>query len=531
MYNLLRKHWTSLLGVLFVLTAFVTLFKYTIDQGWITDWMKIGVGLLIGAGLSIIGLKLAGKQKWAVTGQIVLGLGASILYATFAFSGIYYRLWDSMTVLLGMAAVTAALTYYAYRFDSRLVMNIALAGGLLSPLLMRPETDQVFTLFLYLLVMNSAFLFMSIVKGWSELRTASFIGSWLMYIVYFFQFTPDMDGMWSMPFRYALAAFLFYQIGLLVSSWMNKLYFDGLNLYLSLVNGVMFGFWALLLLNGDIHYGYPLAFIGVIYIVCGTLINRLLDKIEVASAVYWSVGFLLVLLAVNQAGSGMEIQPLVSVLVWGGVAVALALIGQYKRWILLTIFSLGIWFIVGFYWYIVTWSTPRGEWFGTYIPFLNWSAMAWFLLAGLGFYFSMRVSMPSFTQSANRVMSNVYALLSHLIVGGLLTRQIENIFTEYFVDAPSLYLNLSLTLSWGIYALILILWGAYRQQSLFRWFGASVLVLTAIKAIFMDLSGKESLYKVVVLLVLGGISFLITWINGKWAAAGKEVETEESKLP
>jgi hypothetical protein len=76
--------------------------------------------------------------------------------------------------------------------------------------------------------------------------------------------------------------------------------------------------------------------------------------------------------------------------------------------------------------------------------------------------------------------------------------------------------SLTLSVVWGIYALLLFLWGAYRRQMTFRWFGSAVLLFVAIKAIFLDLSGEQALYKVLVLLALGGISFLATWINGKW---------------
>src|SRR4029453_16336485 len=163
MKEMVNKHWTSLLGVLFVLAAFITLFKYSVDQGWITEAMKIGFGLLSGTGISIIGFKLASRLARSAIGEILIGMGACILYATFSFAGIYYRLWEPMTVLLGMSAVTVGISVYAFRFQSRLLMIMAMAGGLLSPLLMRPETDQVFALFLYLLVLNSAFLFLSIV--------------------------------------------------------------------------------------------------------------------------------------------------------------------------------------------------------------------------------------------------------------------------------------------------------------------------------------------------------------------------------
>jgi uncharacterized membrane protein len=522
MEHILKKHWTSLLGVLFILAAFVTLFKYSIEQGWITDYMKIGFGLLSGTGLCVAGLALSSRSiRWLSTTQIVIGLGSCILYSTFSFAGIYYGLWSPMTVLIGMTAVTAGVSVYAYRFDSRLLMNIALAGGLLSPLLMQPETDQVLTLFLYLLVINSAFFFLSIAKGWSELRINAFIGTWIVYGVYYVHFNPPTEGIWSLPFQYALAAFLFYLIGFLLSSWKNNRCFDGWNLYLSLSNGVLFGCWSIFILQGELHYAYILGLIGLVYMITGAIIYQLTRRIDMASSSQLLGGLLMLLLASTHLGSGMDSKPLVNVFVWGGIAGVLAIVGQLKRWVFASVTSLAVWFIVGCYWFIVTWDTPRGEWFGTYIPFLNWGAMAWVLLAIIGFYYSTKGIVSEAAKGSEKLLSNVFALLAHFIVGGLLTVQIQNIYIVYVDDAANQLLQLTLSVSWGIYALLLFLWGAYRRQVLFRWFGSVVLLIVACKAIFMDLSGEEMLFKVLVLLILGGFSFLITWINGRWKEVPK----------
>ncbi|CAM4509836.1 hypothetical protein FHS16_003057 [Paenibacillus endophyticus] len=529
MKETMSKHWTSLLGALFVMTAFITLFKYSLDQGWITEAMKIGFGLLSGAGIGVIGLKLAVRRPSSLIGEIMIGLSACILYATFAFAGIFYRLWEPMTVMLGMSAVTALISAYAYKYSSRLLINIAMAGALLSPLLMRPETDQVFALFLYMLVINVAFFFLSIVRGWHELRVVSFIGTWLMYIVYFIHYTPSTEGLWSMPIRYALAAFLFYTVGLMMSSWLNKLSFDGIDLYLNAANGILFTFWALLILNHEVSYGYILTFIGIVYLLGSYVIYIATEKITPAAASFFLVGLLLVLISVSSIGGGYDSKPLVTVLLWGFIAAAAAVIGRIKGWLMLSLASIMAWFIVGCYWYIVTWDTPRGEWFGMYVPFLNWGAIAWILLAALGFYFSRTLVIPHLPEKANRILGHVYALLAHLIVGGLLTRQIENIFTEYMPGSHAVYLALALSVSWGCYSLLLILWGAYYREVLFKWFGSFILVLVAIKAIFMDLSGQEALYKVGVLLTLGAISFVITWINGKWRVQSDEKPSEDKQ--
>lgn len=529
----IRKHWTSLLGALFILSAVVTLFKYTVEQGWITDTMKIGFGLLCGAGFGVVGLETSLKNKFRTASQIAIGLGACVLYATFSFAGVYYGLWSPMTVLIGMAAVTAGVSAYAYRFGSRLAMNIALAGGLLSPLMMQPETDQVFTLFVYVLVLNAAFFAISISKRWSELRVHAFAGTWIIYAAYFVHYDPSVEGLWSMPIRYAVAAFAFYLIGLLVASWQSNRCFDGATMYMSLSNGILFGCWAAYIWQGDIHYSVVLAGLGALYAGTGAVVLRVAGRVDAMSGTHVLIGSLLLLIASAHLGSGKAAKPLVNALMWGGIAGTLAVVAHAKKAFSVAVASVAIWFAVGCYWFAVTWDAPRGEWFGTYIPFLNWGATAWILLAATGFFYAAKgviVKLPARTEQS---LSVVFALLAHAIVGGLLTVQIRNVFLVYYESYSNQMLQLSLSVSWGVYALLLVLWGAYRRQSVFRRFGSTVLVLVAIKAIFMDLEGEEALYKALVLLVLGGISFLITWVNAKWNPARREhaeetVEIEQS---
>ncbi len=508
----LRTHWTSLLGALFVITAFITLFQFSVEKGWITNALKIGFGLLSGIGLGIAGLKLSTRDLWRLTGEIVLGIGACVLYATIAYAGITDGIWSPMTVLLGMSSVTIAMSWYAFRNHSRMLMILAVSGGLLAPLLMRPESDHVLALFLYLLVMNVAFIFLSMAKDWIELRITSFAGSWILYIVYFIHFSPFEKKLWNMPIRYAIAAFLFYMIALVVASRRNTKSFDGLNVYLNIANGILFGFWAFLIWREDVQFGYVLGLMGIVYLLgCFAIYWRnAYNRTTVRS--YGLGGSILLIMALNSIAEGV----LMSVLVWISITILLVVAGHLLRWQVPAIISVALWFNIVCYWYAITWTTPRGEWFGIYIPFLNWGAVTWILLAGLGFYYAKTFQFPGMSYGNNHVISRIFALIAHLIVGGLLTRQIENIFTEHLPEAPAMYMHLTITLVWGCYALILVLWGTRRQDRLFRGFGYGVLVITAIKAIFLDLSGQEALYKVAILFILAGISFFITWINGKW---------------
>jgi hypothetical protein len=333
-----------------------------------------------------------------------------------------------------------------------------------------------------------------------------------------------------MPIRYAVAAYLFYTFALLFASWKSKMSFDGVDLYLNVLNGLLFGVWAQFIWQGEVSYGYIIASMGAIYAGSGFVAYRLGKSMSVPAVTFMLAGALLMLMSLNGLGDGV----LFNVLMWIGYIALLTGIGHFKRWYAAVLIASIAWLYLGVYWYAVTWSTPRGEWFGVYLPFLNWGAMAWIALAALGFYYSRALRLPGASDGMTKAMSRVFALLSHLIVGGLMTRQIQNIFTEYVPNAPGVYEDLTLSLVWGCYALLLILWGAYYRERTFRWFGSVLLVLVAVKAIFMDLDVHDALYKAAMLLVLGAISFAITWINGKWKAEGADItaaDQSDSKAP
>ncbi|CAG7657339.1 DUF2339 domain-containing protein [Paenibacillus allorhizosphaerae] len=521
MNEFLRKSWISVLGALFILCAFAYLFKYTLMQGWMTDTIKIGLGLAVGAGCAIGGLKLLGKQRMA--GEIAAGLGTAILYTTFSYSGIYFALWDSMTVFLCMLALTIGMIVLSYKLRLRLVMNMALLGGLMSPMILRPETDQVFTLFLYLLVLNCTYFTVSIRVAWTELKLICFAGTWLLYWIYFIQMNPLIDRVWSLPFRYALAAYVFYMLAFFFSSWKNNLKFDGLNLYLGFVNAVLFGLWAVILLEGQASFAYPLMLMGVVYVALAFAVGRLTVSISgpVMSKLFG--GILLILVASTQFGKGLAVKPLLNVYFWLAVSIILLAVGAWKRWELLRGAAMIIWIVVGIYWFYTTWDTPWGIWFGVYIPFLNWAALAWELLAAVGFYISLAGKFGQLRESDNRSMACVFSVLSHLVVGGLLTVQAENMIT-YYELGRIMDLNLTLSVAWGLYALLLFLWGAYSRQTMYRAFGSFVLVGVAVKTLLFDLYGSETIYKVIVLFLLGIITFGIAYINGKWAAKNPQTE-------
>ncbi|KEO80845.1 DUF2339 domain-containing protein [Tumebacillus flagellatus] len=521
MIQFFKRNWITLLGALFLILAFSYLFKYAVDQGWISDGPKIAAGLLVGVAVVLFGVrKLLGRN--VILGQVVTGLGVALLYTTCSFAGVYFDLWSSMTVFLSMLIITVGVTALAYRSNLRILMHISLLGGLVSPLVLQPENDQVFSLFLYLLVINAAFFFLSIKKNWFELRAEAFVGTWLLYLVYYVHFDPTT---WTLPFLYAASAFVFYIIGFLYSSWQQNRHFEGLNLYLGFANGVLFTLWALLLTDGVVSYTVPLAGMGVIYLLAALIVYMGNRTATLALYSKLIAGILLLLVSASEFGRGWEFKPLLSVYFWALVSAAVMITGQRRSRDLYKWIASCVWVCISLYWFFTTWDAPLGLWFNTFIPFLNTSGVAWILLAVLGFYYSVKVQFQAGKADAESI-STFFAVSSHIMVGGLLTFQIRNLWRYYDLNHSNLYLSLSI--SWGVYALLLFLWGAYSKQAAFRWFGSIVLGLVALKTIFIDLSGSDTIYKVLVLFLLGAITLAIAYINNKWKSHPKDQDSQQS---
>jgi hypothetical protein len=99
-----KKHWTTLLGFSLFLIAFVLMLREAWDSAWLTPAVKILFGIVIAGVMIVAGvqwmiraLRNAHAPKYQrMTGEIICGFGVSLLFATYAFAGVYYAIWKSV---------------------------------------------------------------------------------------------------------------------------------------------------------------------------------------------------------------------------------------------------------------------------------------------------------------------------------------------------------------------------------------------------------------------------------------------------
>ncbi len=525
MKEFIQKHWVSALGLGLIFTGFLYFLNLAMDRGWLPLELRIALSVTAGFSAIYFGFKNYEFGK-KLMGEVLSGMGTSILYATIGYLSFSEAIhWSTGALLVSMAALSILVGVIAVKKDMRVLFQISLIGGMITPFFIEAVDTMDQPLFLYMLMLNLSALIISVQKNWGEMKVIAFIGSLGLYAVYYSLFDPVQ---WTKPFFYVSSLFVVYTVGLLVSSFKQNKSFEGVDLYLGVINSVNFVFWSIIIFKEfSLPHAIPLLIVGVIFLGIATFIYLSTGKkMSLGLGTYSIIGLLVMAIAGQDLGliyneGGMN--HVISASVWLFIIGLVYFAGRSVKAIRLIYGSILAFFVLIIYWYSVAWSVEWVEMFGIrYIPFLNAGALIWMGMTFLGLSysrFSEKNPLPGVSKSDNALVTNVLALVSHLLIGGLLTIQILNLWEAY--DLTFISKGLSLSLCWFIYSLILFLWGAKSRQKLFSILGGFVLLFSTCKVFLFDLSGDSSLQKVLFLMTLGAVTLLIAKVRNKALSSAK----------
>ena len=132
------EFWLNKVGVGLLLLGVAFLFKYSVDQGWLTPPLRVGFGLLIGAVLLERGLRFAETRPQF--SQVLLGGGIGAFYIT-GFAA--YQLLHVVPYVAAfgfMIAVTGLAFGLALRQNTPTLSLIGTIGGFATPFILIRST-------------------------------------------------------------------------------------------------------------------------------------------------------------------------------------------------------------------------------------------------------------------------------------------------------------------------------------------------------------------------------------------------------
>lgn len=178
------EFWLNRFGIGLLLLGVAFLFKYALDQGWLTEYLLVGIGFLIGVGLLGLGWRLRPQRR--AFSQILAGGGLATFYIT-SFAAFQVLEIFSYPVAFGiMLAVTVAAFWLSLGEQQAVFSVLGATGGLATPFLLYRDSGGVIGLTVYTLLILAGSLAVYRKQAWQSLYgTTFFLGSLVFLIAIF----------------------------------------------------------------------------------------------------------------------------------------------------------------------------------------------------------------------------------------------------------------------------------------------------------------------------------------------------------
>ncbi len=178
--------WLNKIGIGLLLFGAAFLFKFSVDQNWITPSVRVGIGLGLGALLVLLGLKVYADRR--AFSQVLLGGGIGVFYITGYAAFQLYDLVPYAAAFAFMVSVTLLAMLLSLRQDGSALALIGTAGGLGTPFILYSGAESVGGLVLYTSLILAGACGIYAYRGWTSLLLTAFAGTWTVFLMGF----PDL---------------------------------------------------------------------------------------------------------------------------------------------------------------------------------------------------------------------------------------------------------------------------------------------------------------------------------------------------
>ena len=501
--------WLNRIGTTLLLVGMGFLFKYSIDQNWITPWVRIVFGLGLGVGLISLGIHF---QKSGTTSNpfIFTGGMAAIYIAGFAAFGLYHLIPQNLALAYMTGATLLAFTL-AVRQKNAALSLVAVLGGLGTPFLLLTGSGNIPGGILYTCLVLSAAMTVFYFRPWSSLLWSSWAGGWIVLgkiISHIHESHPESFlHSWSAQAGLLFLCALYWTVPLLQKGddWLATSKTDDADatsqvfanladdcnnssaLMVVLSPIFMFAFSRSIWILSDAQWGVYLSGGALIFFLTSGFQWQIKARREMV-ALHASVATLLLTLALYYLLDGNRL-----FLAYAMEAAALKAISHKIRQpavgaaASMLFAGVGLWFVARQF------ENAQTN------PVFNAHAAVDLAVILLATFSATRTRHPG--------LSPAYALFAYLGLLAWLLRELDPV-----ANGTGL-----VSISWGVLGSLLIWTGIRRNQSTLFKTGFATTVLMAFKLLAVDLAHLDVIWRILIFLSFGATLLLINyWMKGQW---------------
>ncbi|MFQ5696335.1 MAG: DUF2339 domain-containing protein, partial [Terriglobia bacterium] len=506
--------WLNRVGIVALLLAVSFFLKYAFENDWVGPGGRVALGFLAGTGLLVYSQWLLRRGYPYFSGGMA-GLGAGVLYLSLYAAWNFYHLIPQPLAFAGMVVVTGAMISMALGRDSQQLALLALAGGLLTPMLLDTGEDAQVPLFTYLAVLNAGLLVPARLRNWRHLELMAFAGT----MIYYWAWVDAYYQVSKLGRTAGFATLFFAEFAALPVIQSRRLgTITQEHTVLVLGNAALFLFALQHLLYRDHRWALTWAVLALAAAHLGAA--RLLppskpDRPSLPRLLFAGLALTLATLVIpiRLEGQWITIAWAVEgvVLVWTGLKVGL----RALRWAGLLLFAVAAGRLLFF-------QIPARR-FLLNPRFLTFSAA----VASFAAAFLISRRRHQMLSKAERLAYDFVGLGANVFFLMALSMEVWDLFGRMRPDLGAetrLTQQLALSLLWTLYAAALIAWGAQRKSPALRWQGLALFGFVVGKVFLYDLSFLERIYRIASFAVLGLLLVVVSFFYQKRGAGGHAEE-------
>ena len=504
MYALNSDEWLNRIGLILLFIGTGLSLNYFFTEDWFTANLRVMSGSFVGLLLLAMGLHF--HKDRSSFGQILLSGGVATFYLTAFGAYQLYHLISYPVAFVILFVITAFAFNLAARRDDSLLAILATVGGLITPFVMHHQEDNLIGLISYtsLILIGSSAIYWF--RGWRTLLFVSSVGAWLVilycYLNVGLKFESISSERWTLQVGLFIALSLFWIMpvirGILRSNnpekWpapppvrMVGYFFNHPALPLSILTPLTTLALSILVWDlSDSNWGKIILLSSTFFIALYLIIknndrtrglNHLAQVQGVTAVALITTGFIYLF---NTA----LLLPMLAI-----VAFLIRLVAVRTKDRLFSLISHGF-FIV-----LICWTATR-------LFDVRPGITPVFNSVAIGELTVILLSAAAALFLSKKWLSTTYLLSAHVLFLGIILKEFSAIEDGEAVT----------TTAWGIYGIVLLLYGLRRDSKFVRYIGIYTLTLVAFKLLFVDLEEVEPLIRILLFVGFGVIFMILSYL-------------------
>jgi len=187
--------------------------KFAIDNDWINEIARVGVGILSGAIVLLFAHRLHKNFK-AFSSVLVAG-GIAIFYFTIGIAFHQYQLFNQTTAFVLMVIITCLSVVFSIAYNRAELAALSLIGGFATPFILSTGQGNYIVLFTYILILDIGMLVLAYLRKWNSVNIIAYFFTMLLYVGWL---QTKAIGQPNAPYKGAIIyAAIFYVVFILMN--------------------------------------------------------------------------------------------------------------------------------------------------------------------------------------------------------------------------------------------------------------------------------------------------------------------------